>query len=166
MNAQKTFILFLALAATAISAVEARAAVGTNKANGIYTGGGWTSQRVAGSQTGYRNRAPATYYRAPAVQGATAPALALAPTEGRRFSYDPSSAATTVAPCDHGSTTANAPVVNDDRRFSYAPTAESTVAPAATRTYAPRQSYSGRSGSSTSVNRWALQKSDSRKFND
>ena len=169
MNAQTTFTLFLVLAATAIGAVEARAAVGTNKANGIYTGGGWTSQRVARSQTGYRNRAPATYYRAPTVQVATAPALALAPTEGRRFSYDPSSAATTVAPCHQGSTTANAPVVNDDRRFSYAPTAESTVAPAAqpsTRTYAPRPSYSSATGSGGYVNRWALPKTDARKFND
>ena len=167
MNAQKTFTLFLVLAATAISAVGARAAVGTNKANGIYPGSGWSSQRVA--RSGYRYRSSATYYRAPAVQRATAPALAQAPTEDRRFSYDPSVAATTVAPCDQGSRTANAPVVNDDRRFSYAPTAESTVAPAAqpsTRTYAPRPSYSSATGSGGYVNRWALPKTDARKFND
>ncbi len=170
MNARKSFTLFFALAMTAASAVEARPTVGTNKANGIYTGNGWTSQRVAQSRPSYRYRAPAPSYRyrTPAVQVAPAPMVAQAPIEGRRFSYAPAPSATSSVPCPPGQATASAAAVNGARRFSYAPAPEATVAPApasAPRVYSRRPSYSGRSGSGSTVPRFPLLKTDPRKYN-
>ena len=169
MNARRILTLFVVLAVTAASMAQAGPGVGTNKARGIYSGGGWTSQGVARSQAGYRYRAPATYYQAPAVQAAPAPMVAQAPADGRRFSYSPSAAATSSVPCPQGQVTASAPAVDGARRFSYEPAPEATVAPAtapATRAYSSRPSYLGRSGGRPAVERWALPKTDLRKFND
>ena len=158
MNARKTFVLSLIVVLTAAGA--ARAAPVNNKALGIYNSGGWESGGKARSQRSYSNRAPATY-RAPAMQSAPAPMVAQAPVEGRRFSYAPSAPAMNASPCPQGQTNAAAPSVQSDRRYSYAPTAEATAP--STRTYS-RPSYSS-GGGRTSVDRWALPKTDARKYN-
>ncbi len=166
MNARRILTLFVVLAVTAASVAQAGPAVGTNKARGIYSGGGWESTGAARSRTAYR--APARYYQAPAVVAAPAPMVAQAPAEGRRFSYAPSTPATSSVPCPQGQATASAPATDGARRFSYEPEPEATVAPAPTaapRVYSSRPSTSGRSGSRSTADRFPLLKTDPRKYN-
>jgi hypothetical protein len=165
MNARKNLTLTLVMLLTAVS--TAMAAPGTNKARGIYNRGGWESGgSVARSQSSYSYQAPTTY-SAPVVQASPAPMVAQAPAEGRRFSYSPSTSAVNSTPCPQGQAhnATVAPPVPSDRRFSYAPSAEVT-APAvpSTGTYNSRPSYSV-GGGSRSVDRWALPKTDPRKYN-
>lgn len=170
MNARKFFSLVVVLTFSAIAAAPAGAAVGTNKARGIYSGGGWTSMS-SGVRTGGRRRyrEPATgyVYRAPAARFTPGPMVATAPTEGRRFSYAPAPApAATSVPCVNGRVAAVTPAPTA-RRFSYAPAPEVTAAPrtAAPRAHYGRPSYSGRSGSGSSIPRFPLPKTDPRKYN-
>jgi hypothetical protein len=166
MNARKTFFLSLAVALTAVSATQAGPVVGTNKARGDFSRGGWEMQsgRAARSQPAYRYSAPV--YRAPAIQTAPAPMVAQAPEEGRRFSYAPSTPAAAGVPCPPAQ--AQATTVEEARRFSYAPSTETAVAPSvepAPRIYSsPRPSYSAGGRSRLSVERWALPKADPRKY--
>jgi hypothetical protein len=171
MNARKLFTLVVILTFSAIAAAPAGAGVGTNKARGIYSGGGWTSMSGSvrtGGGRGYNAPATSYVYRAPAIRVAPAPMVATAPTEGRRFSYAPAPApAASRVPCINGRVAAATPAPTA-RRFSYAPAPEASVSPAPT--YAPRvdstrPSYSGRSGSGTTIPRFPLLKTDPRKFN-
>ena len=161
MNARKNLALSVLILLTAVSA--AAAAPGTNKARGIYNTGGWESTGSGRARSSYSYRAPATY-SAPVVQAAEVPQVAQTPVEGRRFSYAPSGSAVTGNPCSP----VQAPVtpVDSGRRYSYAPGVESTVAPSvSSRTYHSRPNYSTRSGSGGNVDRWALPKTDPRKYN-
>jgi hypothetical protein len=161
MNARNALILSLIVVFTAISAAQAAPAIGTNKARGIYNSGGLPSQRIARSQY----RAPTRYYRAPTAQVAPAPMVAQVPAEGRRFSYAPAPSAAASVPCPPAQAATAAPAAEGDRRFSYAPVPETTVAPApAPRVYSAQPSYSGRRVTRSTVDRWALPKTDPRKY--
>lgn len=151
MNVRKALTLFAALVVTAASGAPSLAAVGTNKANGIYTGNGFESMPGARYYSGYRYNSPASSYResAPATQPAAEPTVAQAPIET-------------------GATV-------DGRRFSYAPTPDTTASsdsvvspPTQTSpaTYDSRPVYSRGYRSGAFVDRWMLPKTDPRKFND
>ena len=170
MNARNLVASFLALLMLGASFAEARPAVGTAKARGVYNefSAPRSGRSMARSRPSYRYR-----YSTPAAPSApmivqapaaapTTPQVAQAPAEARRYSYAPATgAAVTTSPCP--TTT----VPHAGRRYSYAP-AESSVAPApmyAPRAYSSRPSYSGRSsGRSTNPN-FPLLKTDPRKYN-
>ncbi len=165
MNVRMAFVLTLVLALTTVSAGHAAPGVGTNKALGIYNGFGWESQGMARSRSSYSYGASTTT-SAPRVQ--SAPMVAQAPVEGRRFSHDPSATSENTTPCPQGQVhaAATAATVGGDRRYSYAPIVEATApSRTSTRTYNSRPSYSSGGGSRSSVDRWALQKTDARKYN-
>jgi hypothetical protein len=160
MNSRRIAMLSLVIGSLAAGTAMAGPVIGTAKARGDFGSFGRETQQVTRSRPVYSYRAPATY-SAPAVQTAPAPMVAQAPEAGRRYSYAPS---VTGSPCPQ----AQAPAVDSARRYSYAPT-EATVAPAmepSTRTYNARPSYSGGSRGRSTVDRWALPKTDPRKFND
>jgi hypothetical protein len=167
MKVRKTLALTLMLVLTSLSV--AMAAPGTNKARGIYNRGGWESGGgMSRSRSSYSYRAPATY-SAPMVQAAPAPMVAEAPAEERRFSYAPSQPATGSSPCPQGQAHAVTPAPGGEsgRRYSYAPAVES-MAPSTSpaRTYYSSPSYSsGGRGARSTVDRWALPKTDARKYN-
>jgi hypothetical protein len=153
MKARKILALSSLIVLAMVSA--AAAAPGTNKARGNYSSGGWESGGGPARHR-YTQRAPATY-QAPLVRAVETPQVAQAPVEARRFSYAPSGQVVTN-PCP--------PVtVDTGRRYSYAPST-TVVAPQASapRTYSSQPHYStgSRSGS---VDRWALPKTDPRKYN-
>jgi hypothetical protein len=160
MNARKTIAVFVMMALT--SAASASAAVNNVNSRGQFVRMG--SNQVAARRTFSRPAHSGCVYRAPAVIATPAPMVAAAPVEGRRFSYAP--APIVSAPCP--TATATAPATDGARRFSYAPAPESTVAPApatAPRVYSTRPSYSGRSGSRSTIERFPLLKTDPRKYN-
>lgn len=168
MNAHYLFAPFLALATLGVSIAIAGPTIGTAKARGDYRS--WNATQ---SQRSVARSRPAYQYRAPAMQSApvivqsqapvsSAPQLAQAPEEARRFSYAPApeNAAVAGSPCAPTTTPPQS-----GRRYSYAP-AEPADAPTVS---APR-AYSGNSGytrsRSNTVDRWSLPKTDPRKFND
>lgn len=168
MNSRRIAMLSLIIGSLAASTAMAGPVIGTAKARGDFGSFGQETHGVTRSRPAYSYRAPATY-SAPAVQTAPAPMVAQAPEAGRRFSYAPATPSVTGSPCPQAQTHASAPAADSARRYSYAPTTESTVAPAmepSTRTYNARPSYSGGSRGRSTVDRWALPKTDSRKFND
>ena len=170
MNARNLFASLLALLMLGASFAEARPAVGTAKARGVYNefSAPRSGRSMARSQPSYRYR-----YSTPAAPSApmivqapaaapTTPQVAQAPAEARRYSYAPATGgAVTTSPCPMTT------VPQAGRRYSYAP-AETSVAPAPTyapRAYSSRPSYSGRSsGGSTNPN-FPLLKTDPRKYN-
>ena len=162
MNARRILALSSLIVLSMITA--AAAAPGTNKARGIYNAGGWESGGGS-AQHRYTQRAPATY-RAPIVRSVETPQVAQAPVEARRFSYAPSAQAVTNAPSAQAVTNPCSPVtVDTGRRYSYAPSTPAVVPQAsAPRMYYSQPHYStgSRSGS---VDRWALPKTDPRKYN-
>jgi hypothetical protein len=163
VNALKSLGLSVLLLLTAVSAAAAAPAVGTAKARGVYNTGGWESTGTGRARSSYSYRAPATYI-APVVRAADAPQVAQAPVEGRRFSYAPSAPVVSGNTCSPVQAPAN--TVDNGRRYSYAPGVESTVAPSVSSpTYHARPNYSARSGSGGNVDRWALPKTDPRKYN-
>jgi hypothetical protein len=155
MNAKKTLGLSLLLVFATVAV--AAAAPGTNKARGIYSGGGWESSGGPARHR-YTQSAPATY-RAPIERAAAAPQVAQAPAEGRRFSYAPADQVV-ASPCP--------PVTTADsgRRFSYAPSTAAVATPQASapRMYYSRPSYSTGRSSSGHRDLWALPKTDPRKY--
>jgi hypothetical protein len=166
MNSRRIAILSLVFGSLAASTALAGPVIGTAKARGNFGSFGRETQHVTRSRPVYGYRAPATY-SAPAVQMAPAPMVAQAPEEARRFSYAPATPSVTGSPCPQA--TASAPAIDSARRYSYAPTTESTAAPAvepSTRAYNARPSYSGGSRGRSTIDRWALPKTDPRKFND
>lgn len=148
MNARKTLAVF---AITTLLAAQAALAapVGTAKSLGDYRPF-WQSQfgSTARAHRTYAHRTYATQapmVMAPAaVMAAPAPApaaVAQAPTAGRRFSYEPSSATGAAATAATAPVTATAPIVQG---HAYRP-AHSTARHA-------------------TVNRWSLPKTDARKY--
>lgn len=171
MNARNLFASFLALTTLGLSAAVAGPTIGTAKARGDYRGWNATqSQRsIVRSQPTYQYRAPAAQaspmiVRSPAT-ASPAPQLAEASPEGRRFSYTPApeNAAVAGSPCAPQATTAP----QTGRRYSYAPS-ETAAVPAisAPRAYSGNSGYSQARSGSSSADRWALPKTDPRKFND
>jgi hypothetical protein len=174
MNVRKTLILSFVVALAAVSAAQAGPTIGTAKARGDYRG--WNTTQSQRSVT--RSR-PAYQYRAPAMQSspmiartpaavAPAPQIAQAPVESRRFSYAPATDNAAGARVVAGSPCAPAAATpQSGRRFSYSPT-EPSVAPAvsAPRVYSGGSGYSRSRRGSATVDRWALPKTDPRKFND
>ena len=154
MNSRRIVLLSLVIGLLAVGTAAAAPAIGTAKARGDYGSFGRETHRVTRSRPVYRS--------APTMQTAPAPMVAQAPEDARRFSYAPPVPATTRVPCPQAP--AAAPIVDGTRRYSYAPESAG-IAPAA-RTYSPRPSYSGKSGRRSSVERWALPKTDPRKFNN
>jgi hypothetical protein len=141
MYSRMTLVLSLAFVLAAGSAFAA--APVTSKARGIYGNSyGWVSSGGGRSHRSYGYRA-STAYCPPAASVATA---------------------VPAAPAAPAAIVAQAPV--EGRRFSYAPTAEAS-APAMTapRTYSSHPSYSGGGGRRSSIDRWALPKTDPRKYN-
>ena len=173
MNVRKTLILSFVFALAAVSAAQAGPTIGTAKARGDYRGWNATqSQRsVARSRPAYQYRAPAMQSspmiaRAPAAVS-PAPQVAQAPVASRRFSYAPATdneAGAGVVTGSQCGQTAVAP--KSGRRFSYSP--EPSVAPAvsAPRAFSGGSGYSPSRRGSATVDRWALPKTDPRKFND
>jgi hypothetical protein len=171
MNARNLVASLLALLVLGANFAEARPAVGTAKARGVYNefSAPRSGRSMARSRPSYRYRystpAPPSapmIVQAPAA-APTTPQVAQAPAEGRRYSYAPAAGgAVTTSPCPMTSAVPEA-----GRRYSYAP-AETSVAPAPTyapRVYSSRPSYSGRSrGGSTNPN-FPLLKTDPRKYN-
>ena len=154
MNARR--ILGLSSLIVLAMVAAAAAAPGTNKARGIYSGGGWESGGGPARHR-YTQRAPATY-RSPIARFVETPQVAQAPGEVRRFSYAPSGQVVTQ-PCP--------PVtVDNGRRYSYAPSTPA-VAPqtSASRMYYSQPHYSTGSRNGGNVDRWALPKTDLRKYN-
>ena len=165
MNSRRIALLSLVISSLAAGTAMAGPVIGTAKARGDFGSFGRETQHVTRSRPVDSYRAPATY-SAPAEQTAPALMVAQAPEAGRRFSYAPS---VTGSPCPQAQAPASAPAVDSARRYSYAPSTESTVAPAmepSVRTYNARPSYSGGNRGRSTVDRWALPKTDSRKFND
>lgn len=168
MNSRRIAMLSLVIGSLAAGTAMAGPVIGTAKARGDFGSFGREAQQVTRSRPAYSYRAPATY-STPAVQTAPAPMVAQAPEAGRRFSYAPATPSVTASPCPQAQTHDSAPAVESARRYSYAPTTESTAAPAvepSVRTYNARPSYSGDNRGRSTVDRWALPKTDSRKFND
>jgi ribonuclease E len=145
MKAKFAFALAGMVAMIAAS-VAAAAPIGTAKARGDYRPF-WQSQlapvRVA--SRGYARRATtsAVAVEAPVAAPAAQPQVAQAPAEGRRFSYEPAQAPAAAAPAT-----------------TMPMTAAPTTAPAP-RYYAPRVHCSS---SRTTLDRWALPKTDPRKY--
>jgi len=161
MNARRTFVLSLAIVLTAAATAQAGPGIGTPKARGEFGGYGWVSP--GSTRSAYR--AP-TAYRAPVVVESAPAIVAEAPAEGRRFSYAPSDQAVTSNPCPPVQTPSTAPMVESGRRYSYAPTPEATVTQSAPspRAYYSTPSYSTGGRSGPGVDRWALPKTDPRKY--
>jgi hypothetical protein len=159
MNAFRFLMLSLAIVAVAASTAQS-APVGTSKARGVFNSGGWES----GGGRSFSRQA----YRAPAVRSyaaltaTTAPAtiVAQAPVEARRYSYAPPAAVRSV-PCPP--VTAAPSTANAGRRYSYAPAIEPAGRVPVQRYYVP--SYSRSTGGGRTVDRWALPKTDPRKYN-
>lgn len=163
MNSRRIAMLSLVIGSLAAGTAMAGPVIGTAKARGDFGSFGRETHSVTRSRPVYSYRAPATY-SAPAVQTAPAPMVAQAPEAGRRYSYAPAATG-----CGCPQAPASAPAVDSARRHSYAPTTESTVAPTmepSARTYNARPSYSGGNRGRSTVDRWALPKTDPRKFND
>jgi hypothetical protein len=172
MNVRNLFASLLALLVIGASFAEARAAVGTAKARGVFNefSAPRSGRTMARSQPsyGYRYSTPAApsapvIVQAPA-SSPTTPQVAQAPAEARRYSYAPATGgAVTTSPCP---TTATVP--QSGRRYSYAPE-ESGVASAPTyapRVYSSQPSYSGRSRSSSTNSQFPLLKTDPRKYSN
>ena len=154
MNARR--ILGLSSLIVLAMVTAAAAAPGTNKARGIYSGGGWESGGGPARHR-YTQRAPATY-RAPIARYVETPQVAQTPAEARRFSYALSGQVVTN-PCP--------PVtVDSGRRYSYAPSTPAVAPQTSTpRMYYSQPHYSTGSRSGGNVDRWALPKTDPRKYN-
>ena len=192
MNARIYLASFFVVVVLGVGITEAKPIIGTAKARGDYRG--WnasqSTQSIRRSRSTHPFRSPAIQSSptiaqspaavspAPQVAQAQTAQVAQAPTESRRFSYAPATDPATRAGVvgDGSSASTNVPP-QGDRRFSYAPT-ESAVTPTgatpvlcAPLTTAPRV-HSSNLGSSrscrgtTSLDRWALPKTDSRKFNN
>lgn len=170
MNARNLFASLVALLMLGASFAEARPAVGTAKARGVYNefSAPRSGRSTARSQPAYQYRysTPAAPSAPMVVQGPAAasinPQVAQAPAEARRYSYAPAAdGAVTSSPCPMTT------VPEAGRRYSYAP-AETSVAPApayAPRVYSSRPSYSGRSSGGSSNPNFPLLKTDPRKYN-
>lgn len=172
MNARNLFASLLALLVVGVSFAEARAAVGTAKALGVYNefSAPRSGRSTARSRPSYRYD-----YITPAAPSApmivqapaslpTTPQVAQAPVEARRYSYAPATGgAVTTSPCP---TTAAVP--QSGRRYSYAP-GEAGVASApanAPRTYRAQPSYSSPRRSASTDSQFPLLKTDPRKYSN
>ncbi len=122
----------------AVNAALAGQRIGTAKARGDYSPFGQTRPNVARYGRSYR-------WNAPVVQTAPAPSVAEAPAEIRRFSYDPSTGATSS---DVDQSQAAAPVISEGGRFFNPPV---------------KRGYS-RGSIRSNMPAWALQKTDPQKY--
>ena len=162
MNASRMYAVSLVFVALLASAVSAAPSVGPPKARGQFGGGGWVQSGGGGgrSYAGRASRAPVYRSYSPAVvQAAPAPRVAPAPIESRRFSYAPQAVAAAAAPCPHS--VAVPSTVNSGRRYSQAPSAPvANSAPVYRQSPGVVRSSAGRGR----VERWALPKTDPRKY--
>ena len=163
MNVRYLMSMFAVAGILAAGAAHAAPTVGTAKARGDYRSFSQTQQSTARSQPMYRRSAPMTHSAPMIVQSrsamvAPAPAVAQAPSEARRFSYDPATATLTTTACPPSTTT-----VDSGRRFSYAP--ESMGAVSSPGVYSSGPGYSRSRTGAAHVDRWALPKTDPRKYN-
>lgn len=161
MNARYFMSMFAVAGIFAAGAAQAAPTVGTAKARGDYRSFSQT-QQSARSRPMYRRSVPMTQSAPMIVQSrpamvTPAPALAQAPGEARRFSYEPITAVPTM-PCPQSTTT-----VESGRRYSYSP--ESTPAVSSSRVYSSGPGYSRSRTGAAHVDRWALPKTDPRKYN-
>lgn len=165
MNAKLMFHSLLAFGLLGAAVAQAGPVIGTAKASGDY-GSSFGQSRTYSSRarSGYRYSAPLVRTAPPAqYQQAHPPvAVAQAPAEGRRFSYQPAPAATAAptasAPCGAKATTAP----ETGRRYSYQPEPSVESAPAQQPSYG--QSEVNRSHSSGGRDLWLLPKTDPRKY--
>lgn len=141
MKTYKSLILSAVIGSMIASAAMAGNVIGTEKARGHIGGSGWT-QLHEGRHHVNRGSHAVRYQSQPmVVQSApsTAPAqVAQAPAEGRRFSYAPSTDVAASSPA-------------------------ATVAPSSASAVIVQPSYS-RSTHHGHVDKWALQKTDPRKY--
>jgi hypothetical protein len=164
MNARKTIAVFAVLALTSIG--SAAAAVNNVNSRGQFVPMG--SNQVAARRSFTRPSYSRRVYSAPAVIAAPAPMVAAAPTEGRRFSYAPSTGQQVGGPCAAvTSAPSTAATTDTTRRFSYEPAPQTSVEAAprtpvySTPSYARRPATSSRR---SSVELWQLPKTDPRKY--
>ena len=135
MKALQTLALTVVVFVSTSAAVQA--AVGTPKALGQYGGYGWTS---GGSARSVHRSYAYQAYRGPVMYQApagesVAPEMAQIPAAGRRFSQQPSADSATLP------SASSAPI------------------------YSPRPRYSAPRRQVESSGRWALPKTDARKYN-
>ncbi len=141
MKTYKSLILSAVIGSMIASAAMAGNVIGTEKARGHIGGYGWTQLHEGrhhvnrGSQAVRYQSQPMVVQSAPS----TAPTqVAQAPAEGRRFSYAPSTDSAASAP-------------------------PASIAPSGAPTRSMQPTYS-RSTHQGHVDKWALQKTDSRKY--
>lgn len=126
------------LVAAAIAGLCVPATAFAGKSIGGVTGGARLHPGTWGNQQSSRSyvRSRPTYRRTAPVIVRTAPtpsAVAQAPTEERRFSYDPALSAEAGTPCPGAATThapaTTQPSARTDRRFSYEPAESGAIQP-------------------------------------
>lgn len=157
MNASK--VLALSALFGLMFTAAASAAVNNVTSSGHYVPMG-TAQAATRSFSRQTFHAPSV--RMSPIYSPTQPsAVAQASEAGRRFSYAP---APQVSATCNGTSAADAQV-SVARRFSYAPTVAPVEQPTP-RSYFSRPSYSHGNRNRANVERWALPKTDPRKFND
>ena len=170
MNSRKVISLSAMFALTLIGAMgTATAAVNNMTASGGFrpmNSGSWSGgrSRSANYHRAYAYRAPATV-RPQIASSATQ--VAQAPSEGRRFSYAPSTGQAVSSGCGAAVAPSTATVTESARRFSYAPTTDGAVqaAPMAPSYSSPSHGRRGMSSSrSATPELWSLPKTDPRKF--
>jgi len=165
MNAKLMLHSMLALCLLGAAVAEAGPVIGTAKTRGDYSSSfGQSRSYSSHARSGYRYSSPMVRTAPPTQYRPANPpvAVAQAPAEARRYSYQPAPAATTVptasSPCGDAATTAP----ETGRRYSYQPAPSVQAAPA----YQPanRQSGANRSPSRGSRDLWSLPKTDPRKY--
>lgn len=150
MNTYKGLILSAVIGSMVASSALAGEVIGTEKARGHFSGGGWT-QLHEGCHHVDRGYRVVRHHSQPvivqstisAAPAATAPAaVAQAPVEGRRFSYAPTPATAQPAPA----------------------TLPASAPPSIERSTVAQPIYSSGHYHHRHVNKYALQKTDPRKY--
>ena len=145
MTTFKTLVFSAVIGSASTSLATAGQVIGTEKARGHFGGFGWTQLHEGRQHVDHGHRA-VRYQSQPAIVQSTivAPAaapttVAQAPTEGRRFSYAPSTDAAVSQPA-------------------------ATVATSSVQPMTVQPTYSRATHHRHSVDKWALQKTDPRKY--
>lgn len=141
MTTFKTFVFTAVIGSALASLATAGQVIGTEKARGHFGGFGWTQLHEGRHHMNHGHRAVRYQSQPAVVQSAIAApaAVAQAPTEGRRFSYAPSTDAAASQPA-------------------------ATVAPSSVQPMMVQPTYSRATHHRHSADKWALQKTDPRKY--
>ena len=165
MYAKTLLSTLVVLGLVGISTVQAGPVIGTAKARGDYSSNlGQSRSYASRSRSSYGYATPMVRTAPPAQYRQAAPpvAVAQAPVEARRYSYDPAPTAEHAASAPCGGVTTAAP--EGARRYSYQPAP--TVEPAPAVSQQPSYDHGGVSSSRNRSGRelWSLPKTDPRKY--